>query len=130
MAALRITVPAPIVRRSVHTGTLREKITAPGPIFAPSARRYNVYTGVPMKKRAAGLDRISVLTTQKRTYARLHKRICSAFQRPMSSHFAATGTAETARKAELLATINRRQIPTAPEPAKTHREPTEMATTG
>src|SRR5438445_8628652 len=96
-----------MVRRSVQTGTRREKITTPGPIFAPSARRYSVYRGVPMKRRAAGLDRISVLTIQKRTYARLHRRICLVFQRPTSAHFAAIGTAQTTRKAKLLATTNR-----------------------
>ncbi len=72
-----------------------------------------------MNRRAAGLDRMSVLTIQKRTYARLHKRICWAFQRPTSNHFAAIGTAQTTRKAELLAKINRRQIPKALEPAET-----------
>src|SRR5919199_2194315 len=108
MAALRITVPAPMVRRSVHTGTLRERITAPGPIFAPSARRYSVYRGVPMNRRAAGLDRTSVFTIQKRTYARLQRRICWVFQRPTSTHLTVIGTAQTARKAALLARTNRR----------------------
>src|SRR5262249_34386690 len=96
-----------MVRRSVHTGTPREKITTPGPIFAPRALRYSTYRGVPKNRRAAGLDRTSVFTIQKRTYARLHRRICWGFQRPMSSHFAAIGTAQTTRKAELLAKMNR-----------------------
>ena len=73
-----------------------------------------------MNRRAAGLDRISVLTIQKRTYARLHRRICWAFQRPMSTHFAAIGTAQTTRNAPLPARTNRRYISTALEPAETH----------
>src|SRR5437879_6558662 len=97
-----------MVRRSVQTGTRREKITTTGPILAPSARRYSVYRGVPMKRRAAGLDRVSVLTIQKRRYAGLHSRICSAFQRPTSTHFAAIGTPQTTKKAKLLAAINRK----------------------
>ena len=92
----------------MHTGTDRERITTPGPIFAPSARRYSVYRGVPMNRRAAGLDRTSVFTIQKRTYARLQRRICCGFQRPMSSHFAAMGTAQTPRNTALLARSNRR----------------------
>src|SRR2546425_5761430 len=97
-----------MVRRSVHNGTRREKITTPGPIFAPRALRYSTYRGVPKNRRAAGLDRTSVFTIQKRTYARLHRQICWAFQRPTRTHFAAIGTAQTTRKAKLLATINRR----------------------
>src|SRR5262245_16402342 len=97
-----------MVRRSVQTGTRLEKITAPGPIFAPSALRYSTYRGVPKNRRAAGLDRMSVLTIQKRTYARLHRRICRGFQRPTTTHFAAMGTAQTTKNAALLARINRR----------------------
>ena len=44
---MRITVPAPMVSRSVHTGTWRVKIATPGPILAPSALRYSVYSGEP-----------------------------------------------------------------------------------
>src|SRR5437667_12198254 len=105
-----------MVRIFVHAGTRREKITTPGPIFAPSALRYSTYRGVPKNRRAAGLDRMSVLTIQKRTYARLHRRMCWAFQRPTSTHFAAIGTAQTPRKAALLARTNRRYISTALEP--------------
>src|SRR2546429_6240633 len=109
-----------MVRRSVHTGTRREKITTPGPIFAPRALRYSTYRGVPKNRRAAGLDRMSVLTIQKRTYARLHRRICCGFHRPTSTHFAAIGAAQAARKVALLARTNRREISTALEPAATH----------
>src|SRR5947208_6935429 len=116
-----------MVSRSVQTGTRRERITTPDPIFAPSVRRYSVYRGVPMNRRAAGLDRTSVLTIQKRTYARLHSRICWAFQRPTSTHFAAIGTTEATRKAELLTSINRRQISTALGPDETHSKPSIMA---
>src|SRR6266446_325754 len=108
-----------MVRRSVHTGTRRDRITTRGPIFAPRALRYSRYRGVPMNRRAAGLDRTSVFTIQKRTYKRLHRRICWGFQRPTNTHFAAIGTAQTTRKAELLAKINRRQILKALEPAET-----------
>src|SRR5207237_10886005 len=101
MAALRITVPAPIVRRSVQTGTFRESITTRGPIFAPSARRYSVYRGVPMNKRAAGLDRTRVLTIQKRAYARLERRIGRDVQRAVGSHFAATAAVQEGGKADL-----------------------------
>ena len=66
-ASLRITVPAPMVSRSVHTGTWAEKIAVPGPIFAPSARRYSTNSGEPAPTRASGFDRTSVLTTQNRT---------------------------------------------------------------
>jgi len=50
----------------MHIGTRREKITTPGPIFAPRALRYSTYNGVPKNRRAAGLDRMSVFTIQKR----------------------------------------------------------------
>src|SRR5258708_12183249 len=109
-----------MVRRWVDAGTRREKITTPGRIFVPRALRYRTYKGVAKNRRAAGLDRMSVLTIQKRTYARLHRRICCGFHRPMSSHFAAIGTAQTARKAVLLARSSRRQISTALEPLETH----------
>src|SRR5215468_6687842 len=118
-----------MVRRSVHTGTRREKITTPGPIFAPRALRYSTYRGVPKNRRAAGLDRTRVFTIQKRTYVRLHRRICWAFQRPMSTHFATIGTAQTTTKAEQLASTNRRQISTALEPVETHCSPSAMPTT-
>ena len=36
-----MTVLSPMVSRSVHTGTFREKITTPLPIFAPRSRRYS-----------------------------------------------------------------------------------------
>ncbi len=39
--SLRMTVPSPMVSRSVHTGTCREKIATPRPTFAPNARRYS-----------------------------------------------------------------------------------------
>ena len=32
-------VPAPMVSRSVHTGTVGDRIVTPLPIFAPSSRR-------------------------------------------------------------------------------------------
>src|SRR5436309_15796277 len=82
-----------------------------------------------MNRRAAGLDRMSVLTIQKRRYARLHRRICWAFQRPTSTHFAAIGMAQTTRKAALPARTNRRYISTALEPAETHAEPDTMTST-
>src|SRR5262249_3294817 len=97
-----------MVRRSVHTGTRREKITTPGPIFAPRALRYSTYRGVPNNRRAAGLDRTSVFTTQKRTYARLHRRLCRGFHGPTSTPFGVMGTAHTTRKAPLPARTNRR----------------------
>src|SRR5437773_11265688 len=104
-----------MVRRSVQTGTRREKITTPGPSFAPKALRYITYRGVPKNRRAAGLDRMSVFTIQKRTYARLHRRNCWGFQRPTSTHFATTGTAQRAKKAALVVRTSRRQIWTALE---------------
>src|SRR2546427_13075619 len=82
-----------------------------------------------MNKRAAGLDRTSVLTIQKRTYARLHRRICWAFQRALSTHFAAIGTGQTTRNAPLAAQTNRTYISTAREPADTHTSPVSMAST-
>src|SRR5258708_27677090 len=109
-----------MVRRSVHTGTRREKITTPRPIFVPRALRYRTYKGVPKNRRAAGLDRMSVLTIQKRTYARLHRRICCGFHRPMSNHFAAIGTAHTTRNAAVLARTKRRYVARAPDAAETH----------
>ena len=62
-----MTVPSPMVSRSVHTGTFREKITTPRPIFAPSARRYSEYSGEPANSRTSGLRWTSVLTSQNRT---------------------------------------------------------------
>src|SRR5438309_11959821 len=99
-----------MVRRSVHTGTRREKITTPGPIFAPRALRYSTYRGVPKNRRAAALDRTSVFMIQKRPYARPHRRICWGFPRTPSTHFAANGTAQTARTKVLLGRTRRRQI--------------------
>src|SRR2546425_4810378 len=60
-----------------------------------------------MNRRAAALDRMSVLTIQKRTYARLQMRICWAFQRPTSTHFAAIGTALTTTNAAILRSTSR-----------------------
>src|ERR1043166_6320676 len=97
-----------MVRRSAQIGTRREKITTPGPILAPKALKYITYRGVPKNRRGAGLDRMSVFTIQKRTYARLHRRMCWALQRPMSTHLAAIGTAQSPRKAALLARTKRR----------------------
>ena len=48
--------------------------------------------------RASGFDRTSVLTIQKRTYARLQMRICRGFHRPMSTHFARIGRLHRTRK--------------------------------
>ena len=64
---MRITVSAPMVSRSAHTGTWREKITTPEPILAPSALRYRVYSGEPTARNASGFDLTSVLTIQNRT---------------------------------------------------------------
>src|SRR5947209_11205209 len=97
-----------MVRRSVHTGIRRERIRTRDPTFAPRARRYSAYRGVPKNRRAAGLDRTSVLTIQKRTYAPLHRRICWDLHRPRSSHFAAIGMAQTTRKIAVVARTNRR----------------------
>src|SRR6516164_11826040 len=80
-----------MVSRSVQTGTCWVKITVPGPILAPSARRYHVYSGEPTPTKASGFDLISVLTTQKRKYSRLQMRICRGFHLPMSTHLARTG---------------------------------------
>ena len=55
-----------------------------------------------MNRWATKFDRISVFTTQKRTYARLQIRIWRGVQRPISSHFAAIGTVPTTRKAAAL----------------------------
>src|SRR5687768_99208 len=85
-----MTVPSPMVSRSVHTGRLRERIVTPRPTFAPSALRYSTYSGEPAN-RTSGLDRTSVLTVQKRTYARLQTRICRGFHRPTSTHLARIG---------------------------------------
>jgi hypothetical protein len=60
-------VPAPMVSRSVHTGSWRVKIATPGPILAPSALRYSVYSGEPTARNASGFDLISSLTIQNRT---------------------------------------------------------------
>ena len=38
-ASLQMTVPSPMVSRSVQTGTCRENIATPRPTFAPSALR-------------------------------------------------------------------------------------------
>jgi hypothetical protein len=38
-ASFRITESVPIVNGSVQMGTVRERMTTPGPIFAPRARR-------------------------------------------------------------------------------------------
>ena len=70
-----MTVPSPMVSRSVQIGTCVEKITTPRPTFAPSARRYRVNSGEPVNS-TIGFRRTSVLTIQKRTYARLQMRIC------------------------------------------------------
>ena len=94
-----MTVPAPMVSRSVQIGACREKIAVPRPIFAPSARRYSTYSGEPANSNATRFDRTSVLTIQKRTYARLQTRICCGFHRPMSTHFARIGRAPKTRKA-------------------------------
>src|SRR5450631_3274501 len=89
-----MTVPAPMVSRSVHTGTCGEKITTPRPTFAPSALRYSEYSGDPAN-RTSGFARTSVLTVQKRTYPRLQMRICRGFHRPMSIHLARIGRMHT-----------------------------------
>ena len=64
--SLRTTVPSPMVSRSVHTGTCREKMTTPRPIFAPEGLQIEH-----VERRADEQDqrvqRMSVLTTQKRT---------------------------------------------------------------
>ena len=96
---MRMIVPAPMVSRSVHTGTWWEKTTAPRPTLAPSALRYIRYSGEPAVRKVSGFDRTSVLTSQKRTYARLQMRILVGFHRPTSSHFAPIGRVHTARKA-------------------------------
>ena len=62
-----MTVPAPMVSRSVHTGTWWAKIATPRPTLAPSALRYSAYSGEPAIRKASGFDRTSVLTIQKRT---------------------------------------------------------------
>ena len=46
-ASLRMTVPDPTVNRSVHTGTVGEKMSTPRPILAPSSRRYTEKIGLP-----------------------------------------------------------------------------------
>ena len=93
---MRITVPAPMVNRSVHTGTCRVKIAAPRPTFAPSALRYSEYSGDPAN-RTSGFARTSVLTVQKRTYPRLQMRICCGFHRPTRIHLARIGRMHTPR---------------------------------
>src|SRR6266511_2405633 len=102
-----MTVPAPIVSRSVQIGTRREKITTPGPICAPSARRYSEYSGEPTNISAHGFDRTRVFTIQKRTYERLQMRIRAGFHRPMSIHFARIGKMHTPRKPAPLADTSR-----------------------
>ena len=89
----------PMVSRSVHTGTCRVKITVPRPTLAPSARRYHVYSGEPALTSARGFDLTSVLTIQKRKYARLQMRICWGFHRPMSTHLATIGRVHRTMKA-------------------------------
>ena len=92
----------------MHTGTWPEKIAAPGPTFAPSARRYSTYSGEPAPTRTSGFDRTSVLTTQNRTYPRLQIRIRCGFQRPISTHLAAIGTVHSTRKTAPPKTAARR----------------------
>ena len=62
-----MTVPAPMVIRSVQMGTWWVKMAAPRPTLAPSARRYSTYSGEPAARKASGFDRTSVLTSQNRT---------------------------------------------------------------
>ena len=52
--------------------------------------------------------RISVLTSQKRKYARLQTRICRGFQRPISSHFARIGSGDRKTKHAPPTTTDRR----------------------
>lgn len=103
----------------MHTGTRRDRIRAPRPTLAPSARRYSEYSGVPAN-RTIGFRWTSVLTIQKRTYAGLQTRIRRRVQRPTSSHFRTIGTAHTARKAAPPNTTERRYTSIAPEPAEIH----------
>ena len=72
--SLRITVPSPMVSRSVQTGTCgrgSRRLARPSR-RAPAGRA--TYSGEPTN-RTSGLRRTSVLTIQKRTYARLQMRI-------------------------------------------------------
>src|SRR5918999_5479678 len=114
-----MTLPSPTVRRSVQTGTRRERITAPRPIFVPSARRYRTYSGDPAN-RTSGFRWTSVFTTQKRRYAGLQTRIGWGFQRPTSTHFAAIGRRHTPRKAAAANRTDRRYTSMAREPAEIH----------
>src|SRR5262249_19788829 len=117
--SLRMTVLPPIVSRSVQTGTCGDKITTFRPIFAPNARRYNTYIGEPAN-RTTGLNRTSVLTSQKRKYPRLQKRICWGCQRPMRVHFARIGRMHMPRNPAPVARIARQKTSTKPEPAAIH----------
>ena len=58
-----------------------------------------MYSGEPAITKASGFDRTSVLTIQKRTYARLQMRICWGFHRPMSTHLATIGRVHRTTKA-------------------------------
>ncbi len=60
-----MTLPSPMVSRSVHTGMVADRNTTSLPIVAPSVRRYSEYSGEPTKARS-GLDRRRVFTTQNR----------------------------------------------------------------
>jgi hypothetical protein len=102
-----MTVPSPIVIRSVQTGMWLDRIRTPRPIFAPSARRYSVYSGDPLNS-TSGFAVTSVLTNQKRTYARLQMRICRGFHRPISAHFTRIGKPHMARKINAPTTTDRR----------------------
>ena len=95
---MRITVPAPIVSRSVQTGTEWERIVTPLPIRAPRARRYSTYSGVPVRK-TIGFACSSTFTSQKRRYVRPQTGNSAGRQRPTSTHFATTGNTHSATKA-------------------------------
>ena len=102
-----MTVPSPMVSRSVHIGTFRERMSTPRPIFAPSALRYSTYKGEPTNS-TRGFDWTSVLTIQKRTYARLQMRICRGFQRPINIHLAKIGKLDIATKPATPSRADRR----------------------